>query len=385
MLGFCYSRIVLLLLLSLKGAGNRPPHRGEKRFLGLGKGQADLPLFKPFCSLPCLSCFTRPKVYSPRIVGGQICDEGEWPWQVNIQFNGLHLCGGSLISSQWVVTAAHCFLDSQNASLFRVNLGEYDILNPPPTMVSSAVNQIILNPDFTELSFSGDIALMWLEMPVNFSRTILPICLPKTSDPNFFPVGTVCWVTGWGLPFENAPYLSRTLREVAVPILKDEECAGMFYHKTGISMDMAPEGKLKMFRNVICAGFRQGKKDACQGDSGGPLVCKRKDTWFLAGVVSFGLGCARPFHPGVYTRITSYLDWIQRTMDSSASASAARWCNIFSPLACQRREPKGSLPVACGVEPGARNIGCCHRHSPCQSPCGVISASHALAPYFRSL
>lgn len=70
-------------------------------------------------------------------------------------------------------------------------------------MVSSAVSRIITNPEFGELGFNGDIALVKLEKPVNFSRTILPVCLPKTSDPNVFPVGMVCWVTGWGLPFEN--------------------------------------------------------------------------------------------------------------------------------------------------------------------------------------
>lgn len=87
--------------------------------------------------------------------------------------------------------------------MFQVNLGEYDIPNPPPTMVSSAVSKIILNPDFAEMSFNGDIALMRLEKPINFSRTILPVSLPKTSDPDFFPVGMLCWVTGWGLPFQN--------------------------------------------------------------------------------------------------------------------------------------------------------------------------------------
>ncbi|XP_061446252.1 serine protease 33-like isoform X1 [Rhineura floridana] len=289
MLSFHCSQIALLLL-SLRGAKNTSSQRD--------------------CGWP--------QMFSPRIIGGKKADEGEWPWQASIRKNRIHMCGGSLISSQWVVTAAHCFEGRLNLPEFRVNLGEYELPKPAPTMVSSAVSQIIVHPSYAGEGLSADIALMQLKEAVNFSRTILPVCLPSTSDPDTFPVGMVCWVTGWGLISADGYFIARSLQELEVPILGVEECDQMF-HEDSNGTETVPQGHRLIYKDMICAGYPDGKKDTCQGDSGGPLVCKQNGIWFLAGVVSFGLDCAKPKRPGIHTRVTSYLDWIQHTMSEKAA------------------------------------------------------------------
>ncbi|CAI5790580.1 serine protease 27-like [Podarcis lilfordi] len=291
MLSFCCSQILLLLLLLLlRGAENASTQRA--------------------CG--------RPHVFAPRIIGGKKADEGEWPWQASIRRNRLHICGGSLVSSQWVVTAAHCFEGPLNLPEFRVNLGEYELPKPAPSMVSSAVSRIIVHPSYAGEGLSADIALMQLKEAVNFSRAISPICLPSSSDPDTFPVGMACWVTGWGLISADGYFMARTLQELEVPILGTEECDQMF-HEDSNGTETVPLGHRLIYKDMICAGYPDGNKDTCQGDSGGPLACKQNGTWFLAGVVSFGVDCAKPKRPGIHTRVTSYMDWIQRTMAEKAA------------------------------------------------------------------
>uniref|UniRef100_A0A8C3HAX7 Peptidase S1 domain-containing protein n=1 Tax=Chrysemys picta bellii TaxID=8478 RepID=A0A8C3HAX7_CHRPI len=108
-----------------------------------------------------------------RIMGGQDAKKGNWPWQVSVQEDGAHVCGGSLISAQWVVSAAHCFNRSLPDSAYRMNLGEYQLSNPSPTRISSPVSRIVVHPDYNESTNIADIALVQL-------------------------TGAVCWVTGWG-------------------------------------------------------------------------------------------------------------------------------------------------------------------------------------------
>uniref|UniRef100_A0A8D0BIM0 Peptidase S1 domain-containing protein n=1 Tax=Salvator merianae TaxID=96440 RepID=A0A8D0BIM0_SALMN len=265
------------------------------------------------CGPPyCLSWGTcgQPRVQASRIVGGQKAEEGEWPWQVSLRANRLHMCGGSLISPQWVVTAAHCFDGPIYPSHYRVHLGEYELPRPSPSMVPSAVKQVIVHSYYAGSGLSADIALVQLEKPVNFSRTILPICLPSASGPDPFPAGMKCWVTGWGDVIPEGKHALADLLEIEVPILD-----------TNRYTDVIPTGYRLIYNDMICAGFPEGEKDSCQGDSGGPLACKLNGTWFLAGVVSFGQGCSEPNRPGVYTRVTSYVDWIQKNIAKNTISS----------------------------------------------------------------
>uniref|UniRef100_A0A3Q4BH66 Peptidase S1 domain-containing protein n=1 Tax=Mola mola TaxID=94237 RepID=A0A3Q4BH66_MOLML len=156
-----------------------------------------------------------------------------------------------------------------------------------------AVEKIIYNKDYNHRSHDGDIALMKLRTPLNFSDTIRPVCLPQYEYE--VPGGTQCWISGWGYtqPEVHSP---DTLKEAPVPIISTKKCNSSCMYDGEITSRM------------LCAGYTEGKVDACQGDSGGPLVCQDDNVWRLVGVVSWGAGCAEPNHPGVYTKVAEFLD-----------------------------------------------------------------------------
>lgn len=153
---------------------------------------------------------------------------------------------------------------------------------------SRKVTQVIRHPDFNSANlYNHDIALLLLEEPVDFDEFLRPICLPK-DDLKLIP-GTYCTVVGWGKSMhdEEADYLS-VAHEVGVPIVHHSICAKWY------QMQDVPISK-----SMLCAGYAEGKKDACQGDSGGPLLCRNDDrSWFVAGIVSWGINCAAPNLPG---------------------------------------------------------------------------------------
>ncbi|XP_032545536.1 transmembrane protease serine 6 isoform X3 [Chiroxiphia lanceolata] len=235
-----------------------------------------------------------------RIVGGLNSVEGEWPWQASLQVRGRHICGGTLIADRWVVSAAHCFQDERLASpsIWTVYLGKYFQNATSHTEVSFKVIRLFLHPYYEEDSHDYDVALLQLDHPVIISPLIQPICLPAPS--HFFEPGLHCWITGWGALKEGG-HISNILQKVDVQLIQQNICSEAYHYM------ITPR--------MLCAGYYKGKKDACQGDSGGPLACKEPSgRWFLAGLVSWGMGCARPNHYGVYTRITQVLGWIKQTM-----------------------------------------------------------------------
>lgn len=251
-----------------------------------------------------------------RIVGGIEARPGSHPWIVSLQQYGSHFCGGSLINtgsatqSDIVVTAAHCVYDgtsSLTASAGSHKLSKYFAAEGEQKVTAGTTKyHTLYNPETTE----NDIAIVVLDKPINFTNTIQPICLPpKNSD---VAEKTEATVAGWGLTREGGYSTSDILMQVGVPIISARDCASQ-YSRQGIKIDGT---------TMICAGYSTGGKDACQGDSGGPFVVKESQGYTLRGVVSFGIGCARAGSPGVYARVSNYVDWIQRYVNIYSKTTA---------------------------------------------------------------
>ncbi|XP_078509273.1 serine protease 27-like [Lissotriton helveticus] len=268
---------------------------------------------RPLCGRP---------VVSQRIVGGHDATDGAWPWQASVQVYEEHICGGTLITNSWVVSAAHCYYGlGYPQSSYRVCLGMYQLSSSNPNSVCSGVKTIIANSLYTSTGTLGDILLLELETTVTFTDFIMPVCLPASSVD--LPSGLNCWVTGWGNIFSSVQlYYPQTLQEVMVPIITQSTCDYLYHLGSSVSF-----AKPIILRDMICAGYTAGGKDSCQGDSGGPLVCAAYGgSWFLAGIVSWREGCAKANRPGVYTRVTAYTEWIQRyvTLNSASTSTSPR-------------------------------------------------------------
>uniref|UniRef100_A0A8C4VFG2 Ovochymase 2 n=1 Tax=Falco tinnunculus TaxID=100819 RepID=A0A8C4VFG2_FALTI len=250
-----------------------------------------------------------------RIVGGSQVKQGTHPWQVSLKRSQKHFCGGTIVSAQWVVTAAHCILDRNLLQYLNVTAGEHDLRIRETGEQTLPVKYAIKHPSFDpRRPMNYDVALLKLDGAFNFSSSVLPACLPDPGEK--FEAGYICTACGWGRLNENG-VLPQVLYEVNLPILNNKECSrALSTLKKPIQGD-----------TIMCAGFPDGGRDACQGDSGGPLLCRRKHgAWTLAGVISWGMGCARGWisnekrkhydrgSPGIFTDLSAVLSWIQENM-----------------------------------------------------------------------
>ncbi|CAN7937521.1 unnamed protein product [Ixodes hexagonus] len=261
---------------------------------------------------------------SPFIVHGNVSEVGQWPWQAALSLwvpaeSAWDLsCGGSLLSENWVVTAAHCVARDRRGNLLatkdlRIDLGKYyrnDSRDDAMVQTRSA-QEIHVHEDFDPIRFDSDIALVLLDRPVELTSRVQPVCLPtdRSTQTNVVD-GHLGVVTGWGQT-ENRSYAD-ALREAVVPVVSAKECERAY--KEG-------HFPLTVTSNMLCAGYEKGKIDACTGDSGGPLVfldesVTDRRVWVLEGIVSWGgpRGCGAPNHFGGYTKVHAFLDWIRELL-----------------------------------------------------------------------
>ncbi|MBB5955606.1 secreted trypsin-like serine protease [Saccharothrix tamanrassetensis] len=219
----------------------------------------------------------------PKVVGGsEVEDAADYPFVVALVTpEGKQFCGGALVAPTRVVTAAHCTANAEPGDFLVVG-GRLDLRGQDG--VKSAVTGIEVHPDYTSAETGADIA--WLTTAESFPYQ--PVALPGADEFELYAPGTVGTVLGWGRTSEGGEQ-SPVLREAGLPVMADAACAKAYQAYQPAAM--------------FCAGYPWGQVDACQGDSGGPYVVNGK----LAGIVSWGVGCARPNKPGVYTRVASYV------------------------------------------------------------------------------
>lgn len=223
-------------------------------------------------------------VFSSRIVGGNETTVEQIPWIVALRVLGSFRCGGSIISTTRVLTAAHCTV-GYSANLMVIRAGSTYHGSGGYTR---EINRYVTHPYYNAITLNNDLSILHFTDPLNTNLlSISVIALPSTN--NSAPIGSVSQVSGWGATCEGCGN-SPTLRYVMIPIISNVDC------------NLAYDGSIT--NGMLCAAYPD--RDACQGDSGGPLVYDN----VLEGIVSFGQGCARPNFPGVYTRVAYYRDWI---------------------------------------------------------------------------
>ncbi|XP_044153093.1 trypsin-like [Bufo gargarizans] len=221
-----------------------------------------------------------------KIVGGYTCSAYSVPYAVSLN-SGYHFCGGTLITSLWVISAAHCYKASM-----QVRLGEHNIFSSEGTeqFINSA--RVIRHGSYNSRTLDNDIMLIKLASPATLNSYVKTVGLPGGCAAS----GTSCLISGWGNTLSSGTNMPSLLQCLNAPILTAAQCSSAY------------PGEITT--NMICVGYMAGGQDSCQGDSGGPVVCNGQ----LQGIVSWGYGCALRNYPGVYTKVCNYNSWISSTM-----------------------------------------------------------------------
>ncbi|MGH0159483.1 UNVERIFIED_CONTAM: hypothetical protein FKN15_056283 [Acipenser sinensis] len=294
-----------------------------------------------YCNIKLCECGIRPKFEqikvkdqneqeltdsyaASRIVKGVNAQEGSAPWQVMLYRKAPQelLCGASLISDQWILTAAHCILyppwnKNFTANDILVRVGKhYRAKFEKQTEKIVALDEIILHPKYNwKENLDRDIALLHLRKPLTFTENIVPICLPtKKVAKTLMFAGFKGRVTGWGNLYEtwtSSPQsLPQVLQQIHLPIVQQETCRD--------------STRIRVTDNMFCAGFSPEDSisgDSCEGDSGGPFVMKNPedDRWYQIGIVSWGEGCDRSGKYGFYTHLFRMRKWMLKTIADTES------------------------------------------------------------------
>ncbi|XP_038615408.1 cationic trypsin-3-like [Tachyglossus aculeatus] len=224
-----------------------------------------------------------------KIVGGYTCPKNSLPYQVSLN-SGYHFCGGSLIDSKWVVSAAHCY-----KSNIQVRLGEHNIDEIEGTEQFIDSSKVIRHPNYDSWILDNDIMMIKLSTPATLNNRVASVSLPSSC----VTAGTTCLISGWGSTLSSGTNYASLLQCLDAPVLSEIDCRNAY------------AGDIT--KNMMCLGFLEGDKDSCQGDSGGPAVCNGE----LQGIVSWGYGCAQKGRPGVYTKVCNYVSWIRNIIRTS--------------------------------------------------------------------
>ncbi|XP_047476861.1 venom protease-like [Penaeus chinensis] len=275
-----------------------------------------LPFVGPTRPVASSSSIIPPKVECGRpsvqkVIGGEEIAVGSWPWLAAVgTLQGrtfLASCGGTLITRRHVLTASHCFDDPRFVNPTMVRLGEHDLTsssdNARPQDFRIAGRR---SPGYNRRTHENDFEVLILDSDVAFNEVIRPACLPFDERSNSFQ-NTDLTVIGWGRTSTTSLRTSSVPVQADVPVVDTNSCSRAYQRV---------ESKPVVDQRHLCAG--KGSTDSCGGDSGGPLNYLGGDKrYYVVGVVSFAVDCARPEFPGVYTRVTSYLDWLVPVLEST--------------------------------------------------------------------
>ncbi len=280
------------------------------------------------------------------IVGGEDCDISDYPWQAAIYVDG-YLCGASVINEYWILTAAHCVEENNQVAdpeTITVGVGtsnEYAGLYGPGGDEYD-VEEVISHSGFN-WNMNNDIALLKLTEPIVFSDDVQPIsiiCSDQVSA-GAQDVGAMTTVTGWGNTSQGGSG-SDVLQYIEVPIISS--------NNPGLGNNININSNTQFFAGAIDGGM-----DSCQGDSGGPVAVRNvEDTeWLLIGITSWGLGCAQDGYPGVYTKVSNYINWIRSNTDGCVNPELSLACDSSNGI------PGCTDIDACNYNPDAEVNTCC--------------------------
>ncbi|KAH8290132.1 hypothetical protein KR054_000179, partial [Drosophila jambulina] len=225
-----------------------------------------------------------------RIVGGKDTNITHYPHQISMRLRGNLRCGGSLFNRHTIISASHCVNTLTTLANLTIVAGASQIWFPTGPQQELPVREIIMHPKYRVLNNDYDVAILIVDGEFEYNEAVQPISLAKERPED----GTEVTVTGWGTTTEGGT-ISDVLQEVQVNVVDNTKCKSAY--------------PIVLTSRMLCAGVTGGGKDACQGDSGGPLIYNNE----LLGIVSWGNGCARATHPGVYCSVPDVYDWIVET------------------------------------------------------------------------